>query len=90
MDVLLTSTFVSVEIWFVRLLFKGEYPLRVFFLTVRYGSERFLLFSRNTFDTWTVHLFTYAEQNWSKQFKKKVEFNPTFLFEPSLIDLEHF
>ena len=48
------------------------------FLTVRYGSEWFLLFSRNIFDTWTVHLFTCAEQNWSKRFKKKVEFNPTF------------
>ena len=40
------------------------------------GSERFLLFSRNIFHTWTVHLFTCAEQNWSKRFKKKVEFNP--------------
>ena len=26
----------------------------------------------------TVHLFTCAEQNWSKRFKKKVGFNPTF------------
>ena len=51
-----------------------------FFLTVRYGSERFLLFSRNIFNTWTVHLFTCVEQNWSKRFKKKVEFNPNFFW----------
>ena len=53
-----------------------------FFLTFRHGSERFLLFSGNFFEMWMVHLFTCAEQYWSKQFKKKVDFgfNPTFFW----------
>ena len=53
---------------------ESEDPLRristLFFLTVRYVLEKFLLFSLNIFDRSTVHLFTCPEQNWSKRFIK--------------------